>query len=205
MAGDGRDGFLSRWSRRKLGGEAPAPEPTEVAGPEAATPEQSAAPAPAEVQAPPPTLDEAQALTVDSDFKRFLAPDVAPEVRNVAVKKLFADPRYNVRDMMDVYADDYSLPDPIPESMMRKLASAQFLNLFEERDDADDGATKTVAQSQAAPEAVPEPTHADADLRLQPNDAPAGEEPGQGVERGTPAPHDPVPPGSGELPEGDPR
>jgi hypothetical protein len=168
-------------------------------------------------------MEDVRALSFESDFRRFVAPDVAPEVKNAAVKKLFADPRFNVRDMMDVYADDYSQPDPMPESMMRQLASAQFLGLFEEkkdaaaeaaedtagteapRDVADDVACGNVAQSQEAlqaPQAVP---HADADLRLQQDDAPAGQEPGVGVERGASAPHDAVPPRGSELPEGDPR
>jgi hypothetical protein len=251
MAGDG---FLSRWSRRKLdarsgkamedpaAAEAPhAEKPPAGTSPAGTSPPDTrpsdivpsgrampANPAPAQpqeiVQAQPvfepaaapakppaPTIEDVRALTFESDFKRFVAPDVAPDVKNAAVKKLFADPRFNVRDMMDVYADDYSIPDPIPESMMRQLASAKFLKLFEEkdtdegaaaRDATDDVAAGNVAQSGEALQAVP---HADADLRLQQDDAPAGEEPRDGVERGASAPHDPVPPRSGKLPEGDSR
>jgi hypothetical protein len=158
---------------------------------------------------PVPTIEDVRALTFESDFKRFVAPDVPADVKNAAVKKLWADPRLNVRDMMDVYADDYSIPDPMPESMLRQLASAQFLKLFEEkdtvegaarRDAPDDVAGENVAQWTEPPPAVP---HADADLRLQQDDAPAGQEPGIGIERGAHAPHDPVPPGSGKLPESD--
>jgi hypothetical protein len=222
------EGFLSRWSRRKQdvrAGKAveqqdtveAQPQPAEVTPQLPQAPEAQQVPAeaePAEVpvarKPPGPSLEDVRALTFESDFKRFVAPEVAPEVKNAAVKKLFADPRFNVRDMMDVYADDYSLPDPIPESMMRQLASAKFLGLFEEKDKPEDGAQRdvaddvpaqNVAQSCPANEAVP---HADPDLRLQQDDALAGQEPGSGVERGADAPHDPVPPGSGELPEGDP-
>jgi hypothetical protein len=116
------------------------------------------------------------------------------------MKKLFADPRFNVRDAMDVYADDYSIPDPLPESMLRKMASAQVLKLFEES--LDDAVPQSVAQSQPVPEAVPEPPHADPHLRLQQDDAPAGESAGDGVGRGTGTAHDAVPPRSGQLPEG---
>jgi hypothetical protein len=142
---------------------------------------------------PLPTLDDVKALTKESDFSRFVAPDVAPEVKNAALKKLFSDPHYNVMDKMDVYVDDYSKPDPIPEAMLRKLASARFLRLFEEkeqeqdnpsapRDVADNADIRSVAQSADIPDTVPEPSvHDDPDLRLQQDDAPAGQEPERGA------------------------
>ncbi|HUR90288.1 MAG TPA: DUF3306 domain-containing protein [Ramlibacter sp.] len=198
------DGFLSRWSKRKQDANEGKPvddAPVQEAVPAVPTPQADPAPAP-----PPPTLKDVKSLTFESDFKRFVTKDVDPAVKNAAVKKLFADPRFNVRDSMDVYADDYSIPDPLPESMLRKLAIAQVLKLFEdeeEREVADDVSMRTVAQSPPAPEAVPEPPHADPDLRLQQDDAPAGESAGDGIERGAHAPHDAVPPGGGKLPEGD--
>jgi hypothetical protein len=169
-------------------GDAPEPKPVVAAPPE---------PTP-----PPPTLDDVKSLTFESDFRRFVTPDVAPEVKNAAMKKLFSDARFNVRDPMDVYADDYSIPDPLPESMLRKLAVSQVLGLFEEN--ADDAAKQSVAQSREALPAVPEPQHADPDLRLQQDDAPAGESTGGGVERGTSGPHDAVPPGGAAVPGRDP-
>ena len=88
--------------------------------------------APAAAEPPPPTLADAQALTSDSDFKPFVARGVAPEVRNAAMKKLFADPHYNVMDGLDIYIGDYSIPDPLPASMLRQMASAQFLGFFDD-------------------------------------------------------------------------
>ena len=201
MASD--DGFLSRWSRRKLDvregkpvGEEPTVETPAAANEPAPEPEPPPAPEP-----PPPTLEDVQALTFASDFKRFVAAGVDPQVKTAAVKKLFADARFNVRDAMDVYADDYSIPDPLPESMLRKMASAQVLKLFEEKDTG----TETVAEYPPSTEAVPGPPDADPDLRLQQDDAPAGESAGDGVGRGTDAAHDAVPPAGGELPGSDPR
>jgi hypothetical protein len=199
------DGFLGRWSKRKLDAREDAlagQQTDDVAAPIAAAMPAVPAPQPplpAPVPTPPPlTLEDVKALTADSDFSRFVAPDVAPEVKTAAMKKLFTDPRYNVMDGLDVYVDDYTKADPIPESMLRKLASAQFLRLFEEKDGnegtntpavptprevADDPAGESVAQSETASQAVPEPPlHADPDLRLQQDDAPAGEEPGRGAE-----------------------
>jgi hypothetical protein len=118
-------------------------------------------------------------------------------VKNAAMKKLFSDPRYNVMDGLDTYIGDYSQPDPLPESMLRQLASAKFLGFFADedekektapqtgpRDDADAPVAQTVAKSPTAPPAVPEgqDTHADADLRLQQDDAAAGKDPGRGIE-----------------------
>ncbi len=93
---------------------------------------------PSGAQPPPPTLEDAGALTPASDFKPFMASNVSPEVKNAAMKKLFADPHYNVMDMMDTYVDDYSKPDPMPESMLKQLVSAKFLRLFE-RDEEEGG------------------------------------------------------------------
>ena len=188
------DGFLGRWSQRKQavreGKPLVEPALTESA-PEAKLPEKAAEGAAVgnvevpdvAAKAPPPTLDEANQLHGDSDFRPFIARDVAPEVRNAAMKKLFADPHYNVMDRLDTYIDDYSQPDPLPLSMLRQMASAKFLNLFEDepeisppREDPDDPVMQSVAQSvpDPMPQSIsPEPTieHDNTDLRLQPNDA----------------------------------
>ena len=136
------------------------------------------------------TLEDVKALTTESDFSRFLAPKVPPEVKNAALKKLFADPRFNAMDGMDVYVDDYTKSEPIPESMLRKLATAQFLRLFEEkkeqdsasgtRDVADGTSGLSVAQSAETTEAVKGTSvDDDPDLRLQQDDAAQGPEPGR--------------------------
>jgi hypothetical protein len=118
---------------------------------------------------------------------------VPPEVKNAAMKKLFADPRYNVMDGMDVYIDDYSKPDPIPATMLRQLATAKFLGLFHEeerreeqaagqtRDVANNPTPQKVAQSGSVPQAMSEPTDADPDLQLQQDHAAPGEDPGRGT------------------------
>lgn len=144
------DGFLGRWSRRKQVAREGLPleeQPENVdpasrlpASPTATSPSSAgvavsaSAASRAELPAVPeplPTLDDVRALTPESDFKRFVTRDVDPQVRNAAVKKLFADPHFNVMDGLDIYIDDYSKPDPLPLSMLRKMASAQFLNLVE--------------------------------------------------------------------------
>jgi hypothetical protein len=175
------DHFFSRWSRRKAavaqGVVLPEPvaphPPVPQAKPIAENVKQSSPDVPTEVlvELPPLTMDDVAALTTESDFKPFVARDVAPEVRNAAMKTLFSDPHYNVMDRMDIYIDDYSQPDPLPQSMLRQMASAQFLNLFD-----DTPASVPLTQ----PDAL---HHANADLRLQPDNAVVGPEPGQSPER----------------------
>ena len=197
------DGFLGRWARRKhqaLQGEpldepkrplaAAAAQPTEATGvapvPATAMPERSG-----DVAAPLPSLDDVKHLTTQSDFAPFMTHGVAPEVKNAAMKKLFADPHFNVMDRLDIYIDDYSKPDPLPLAMLRQMSSAKFLNLFDEdkekpdsepvRDNANliapgsagdaETAAPTPPGPSAASPAAPCPstmeTHADTDLRLQ--------------------------------------
>jgi len=205
------EGFLHRWSRRKIQGDAaPAEErqppvkaePVPVAPEPPAGPQADAAAQQAEAP-PPPTLEDAQALTPESDFKPFMARDVAPAVRNAAMKKLFADPHFNVMDRMDVYIDDYSNPAPLPAASLRKMASAVFLKLV---DDEEENETKravvqetpattsvqTVAQSEdpSPPAAASiedvrkasqETDDDHADLRLQQDDAARAEDPRRGT------------------------
>lgn len=205
------DSFFSRWSRRKAqvrGGEVvaepvpAAPAVVAAVAVPAAAPVVSEPPV-AEAQVPPPpTLEDAQALTPASDFSRFVAKGVSPEVRNAAVKKLFADPHFNVMDGLDIYIDDYSKPSPLSAADMAKMVSAQFLKLVDDPEDKD---KKPLAADPAAvPEATasdrsaeplpatedtrapdaaePEETHDDhADLQLQPDHAPGPQGPGPGA------------------------
>lgn len=196
------DGFLDRWSRRKAQARAglvldePALPPAVPHVPAAATPE----PVP-----PTPMLDDVQALAPDADFKPFLARGVAPEVRNAAFKKLFADPRFNLMDGLDVYIDDYAQADPLPPALLRQMASARFLQLVEDeppaaapqdapgslRDVADDSTGASVAQSAHGDRNLPDVTtrppeaasqdHADPDLQLQPDHAAGRPSPGPGA------------------------
>ncbi|MCJ0765170.1 DUF3306 domain-containing protein [Variovorax terrae] len=198
------DGFLGRWSRRKqearsgqaapeetLAPQAPEAVPVQLSTSGSAPPAAPAAELPA--AAPALTLDDVQALTPASDFKAFVARGVAPEVRNAAMKKLFADPHFNVMDRLDVYIDDYSQPDPLPLAALRQMASAKALGLVDDEAPAKDpeGPDAGVdAQTLPAPDVaqsgvcneLPSPLvnpvlpasqdhDAHADLRLQPDDA----------------------------------
>jgi hypothetical protein len=73
---------------------------------------------------PLPALDT---LTIDSDYAPFMQPGVDDAVKRGALKKLFADPRFNVMDGLDVYIDDYSKPDPIDPAIVRTLVQARYI------------------------------------------------------------------------------
>jgi hypothetical protein len=150
------DGFFSRWSQRKREVETGKPVEAEPAPPPVtpiqAAPLDASVPSLANVdlpqEVPPPlTVQDAQALTPQSDFKPFMAGSVTPDVRNAAMKQLFADPHFNVMDGLDIYIDDYSKSDPIPPAMLRQMTSAKFLKLFEDESDEDDEKKKDGAAS----------------------------------------------------------
>jgi hypothetical protein len=194
-------GFLSRWSRRKVQARdgvalpepaAPPREPTAIpasvqvppAAVALAPPSVDAATAPPQAVAPEParpTMDDVATLTRESDFSRFVSPGVDGDVKNAALKKLFTDPHFNVMDGLDTYIEDYGRPDPLPPSMLRQMAQAQFLGLFrEEKEPADATPPEPHDPPATATLAPPAPTDEDPDLRLQPHDAagPAGTAPG---------------------------
>ena len=116
------------------------------------------APAADATRPPPPTLEDVQALTPESDFSRFMARDVDPQVKNSAMKKLFADPHYNVMDRLDTYIDDYNTADPIPKAMFKQLVQARMLGLL------DDELEDQVAPVQDPAVALPAAVQAPADL-----------------------------------------
>ena len=127
------ESFLSRWSRRKAAErrgepEQAAPPPAEVVP--VAVPEPAPA-APVAETPPPLTLEDAAKLTPADDFSPFVAQGVEETVKRAALKKLFADPHFNVMDGLDTYIDDYSQPDPIPPEMLRELRHTAGLRLFE--------------------------------------------------------------------------
>jgi hypothetical protein len=190
------NGFLGRWARRKndallgkplaepgLPGPLPAIAP--VAVPVAlklpTPPVHGEVPVtvPEDQPLPALSLDDVRLLTKDSDFKPFMAQNVGPDVRNAAMKKLFEDPHFNIMDGLDIYIDDYSISEPIPESMLRQMASAKFLNLFEEEDEEDkkgEGDSQKGLPDAAALTAEPPDTadtHADQGVTQLPLTAPA--------------------------------
>lgn len=114
------DGFLSRWSRRKLASRA-QPERAGVDATPAKAADPAPAPAPTAAAEAPPPLPAVESLTPESDFAPFMRSEVEPDLRQRALRTLFRDPGFDVVDAMNVYIDDYSKPDPMPADWLEKL------------------------------------------------------------------------------------
>jgi hypothetical protein len=93
--------FLRRWSRLKNEAAVPAKKET-----------------PVEKPVELPALDS---LNFESDFKAFMHSKVEEAVKRAALKKLFADPRFNVMDGLDTYIDDYTKAEPFSEGLLARI------------------------------------------------------------------------------------
>jgi Protein of unknown function (DUF3306) len=218
MAAEGN--FFSRWSRQKAQSQAQAqvqaeappapavlPGTAEGANPAVAVPApvSVAAPTPASTSSPDPaapTLADVAQLTPQSDFAPYMGRTVTQAVKNAALKKLFADPHFNVMDGLDIYIDDYSIPSPLSPEELKNMVAAQFIKLVDdpEASAVPPPAPDALAAAQPVPEHDPDPVacdpgdpgtatsetphgtdpHDHPDLQLQPDDAAQrpGAEPG---------------------------
>ena len=105
------ESVLSRWSRRKLEAERAAVIEDEApARNEDAAAVTPAADTLAEEQKPLTDADmpAIDTLDADSDFSGFMSPGVSDELRNLALRKLFSAPVFNIRDGLDEYDEDYT-------------------------------------------------------------------------------------------------
>jgi hypothetical protein len=158
---DDKEAFLSRWSRRKLGAKEQAPD----ALPAAESPAVVAA-------APPATVTEPAAPGApqgsSAEYREFFDPRVEKKLRQAALRKLFSDPHFNVMDGLDTYIDDYSLPDPIPEAMLRQLNQAKGLFLFDHEKNTVEGAADETPAAPGRDAAAPPTEAADTTALPQP-------------------------------------
>ena len=150
------EGFLQRWSRLKT--EPVTPElPAAPVAPIASAPLVDTPPA----ETAPPTLADAAALDAQSDYSAFVARGVDSAVRRLAMKKLFADPHFNLTDGLDIFMGDYNLPDPVSPAMLASLTHAlNVLPRFDEEDPADPAVAEqapsiTTGEPAADPPALP--------------------------------------------------
>lgn len=148
MAVEDKEAFLSRWSRLKRAEGEQQPEPP-------ARTEDEAAPA-------LPPLDQ---VTPESDFAPFMHPKVADALRRVALKKLFADPHFNVPDLNEAFSGDWTGGEPISAELLKTLNQARTV-LFREEDEQqrreEAAAAKQVADQEQQPKDDDGPARQDA-------------------------------------------
>jgi hypothetical protein len=131
------EGFLQRWSRRKqdalreeIEAETDPLEQPDVRDPAEANDRSQAEEADAvlveasedasdaasdpDADEPEPPGDEdmppLESIDQGGSIKPFMSPRVSEGLRRAALRRLFRQPKYNVVDMLDDYAEDYSKP-----------------------------------------------------------------------------------------------
>lgn len=101
--------LLARWSRRKLEVDRDAADSMSAQEQERAPADNAAAPSDAPLK---PLTDadmpDLASLTEESDFSAFMSSGVSDELRNLALRKLFRAPVFNIRDKLDDYDEDYT-------------------------------------------------------------------------------------------------
>ena len=109
MSGNEGESVLSRWSRRKSEVEQESLNIEQASAPEVGV--SPLEPIAEEIEAPPLTdadMPDIESLTEDSDFSGFMSSGVSDELRNLALRKLFRAPVFNIRDGLDEYDEDYT-------------------------------------------------------------------------------------------------
>jgi Protein of unknown function (DUF3306) len=111
MSTDTKESGLSRWARRKQEARQAPEAVSEMPAAEAES--MLDAPVAGEISEEPVALTDADmpdigTLGEDSDFTGFMSPGVSDELRNLALRKLFHAPVFNIRDGLDEYDEDYT-------------------------------------------------------------------------------------------------
>jgi hypothetical protein len=58
-------------------------------------------------------MPDIESLHEDSDFSLFMSPGVSDKLRNLALRKMFSAPVFNLRDGLDEYDEDYTSFEPL--------------------------------------------------------------------------------------------
>jgi len=171
MKSANQESRLARWSRRKqqttdetqkedLVLELNEQGPPENEIQEALNEDQS------EIASQEPVLSDAdmepvETLTENSDFSKFMSPGVSDELRNLALRKMFQAPFFNIRDGLDEYDEDYTtfekLGDIVTADMRHQMEMEANRKLEEE--------AKKIAEG----EVIPDQQDLDSDVEQTPS------------------------------------
>lgn len=117
MSRQEQEAVLSRWSRRKLQTEEESKREDTILEAAEATDDQANLQALEVDEAPPVLTDDdmppIESLHEDSDFSMFMSSGVSDKLRNMALRKMFHAPVFNIRDGLDEYDDDFTSFEPL--------------------------------------------------------------------------------------------
>lgn len=173
--GKGDEPFLSRWARLKQASREAEREPeAPVRGPAAPAPgspasespagepraqdaavEAGAAPEGAEAEPEPESLPPLESLTEESDFGPFMRQGVSPEMRRLALRKMFQNPKYAVVDELDPFRADFAAFTPLGDTItadMKFHAERLLRKQLEEAAEAAEAGTARAAGEELAGE-----------------------------------------------------
>lgn len=144
FAADG-ERFLSRWSRLKRQSESENAPPREAES------------LPAAAQKPPNDSDmpPVESLDENADIGGFLSPRVSKHLQKRALRKVFLSGKFNIRDGLDDYDDDFTSFAPLGDVITAEMRRMQERMRERTKDSLESQEEKTGADS-AAPETVPE-------------------------------------------------
>jgi hypothetical protein len=69
-------------------------------------------------------LPPLESLGTHSDFRPFLSPEVSPDLRRQALRRLFHLPEFNVRDGLTDYWEDYTRFEPLGDLLPHEMRAA---------------------------------------------------------------------------------
>lgn len=159
--------FLKRWSRRKVAAdqsESPSPDTLTDAN---AIDRVATEPAPAATELSDADMPELETLEEGSNFSQFMSPKVSDRLRRAALAKLFHLPRFNIRDGLDDYDEDFTFFEPLGDTVtadmrLRQEYEAEQRRLAEHDSDAvQDSSPETAPASNAAEAEAPSPEESD--------------------------------------------
>lgn len=149
-----KTGFLSRWSQRKL-------SPSEDAAPVKTETEAEDMPLATDVDELPDDVEHTEA-TAEDEKPLWQRDDVDAETKKAALRSLFRQPEFNVRDGLNEYDDDFtkfaSLGNLVTHEMKRMLKLAE-----EKTRPEDSSQHKPLSQAEADDES-PHNDNEDSDL-----------------------------------------
>ena len=154
--GDKSESRLARWSRRKAQQQSQAPvAPQDTLSDEGLVSDSTevAAVEVIEVEAELPVLTDAdmppvESLHADSDFSGFLSPGVSEELRKLALRKMFALPSFQIRDGLDDYDDDFTVFEPLGDTVTNDPWTHRQKRLAEEKAAAEKAEAERLSQEE---------------------------------------------------------